>query len=235
MGTSNAILSALQAGHKLSRQLGYLVSGSVIGLVCLAGLPVAPGLAQAPPPPGMGVLGVRYLVIVDSGDVGVLQQVKQVAPDAFIQSFADGRPRIQAGGFNTDIGARDRVNALARIGIPAAAYNERGQIVYSPGTPTNPTNPTPQPPTSGIPGAPSTAAGMPKGYYAIVPIGRDQMGATYDAIRQLGVPERYLNVGEQLNGWHVSVGVYPNRSGAEQMVNYLRSKGGFDARSYYRN
>jgi hypothetical protein len=217
--------------------LGFVVSGSLIGCTSFAGFAIAPSLAQAPSPPGQTLSNVRYLVIVDSNDGGVLQRVKQIAPDAFIQYFADGRPRIQAGGFNTDMGARDRVDALARNAIPAAAYNERGQIVYSPvpiSSPTGPISPTPAPP-SGLPGSPASASGMPKGYYAIIPIGRDQMGATYDALRALGIPERYLNVGSQLNGWHVSVGVYPNRPGAEQMVNYLRSKGGFDARSYYRN
>lgn len=231
-------MSVLQASIKLSRQFGYVVCGSIIGLTSVVGFTIAPSLAQAPPPPGQALSNVRYLVIVDSNDGGVLQRVKQIAPDAFIQYFADGRPRIQAGGFNTDMGARDRVDALARGGIPAAAYNERGQIVYSPsGTPSIPSNPgTPTPPpSSGLPGGPASASGMPKGYYAIIPIGRDQMGATYDALRALGIPERYLNVGSQLNGWHVSVGVYPNRGGAEQMVNYLRSKGGFDARSFYRN
>jgi hypothetical protein len=74
---------------------------------------------------------------------------------------------------------------------------------------------------------------MPKGYYAIVPIGRDQLGVTYEAIRQLGVSEEFLSVGEELRGWHVAVGVYSTREAAEKMSLFLNRKGGFDARTYY--
>lgn len=206
--------------------------GMTIGLTAI--VPAAVQAQTPPAPPPMGSTAVQYRVVVDSADLGVLQQVRTVDPQAFIQSFADNRDRIQAGAFVGEISARNRVDALARAGIRAVAFNTQGQAVYqalAANTTTQNFNTVPSQPSN--PNAARAVTKMPRGYYAIVPVARDQLGITFEAFRKLGVSEEFITVGQQLRGWHVAVGVYPDRSGAEKMSQYLRSKGGFDARAYF--
>ncbi|MBE9028412.1 hypothetical protein IQ266_01415 [filamentous cyanobacterium LEGE 11480] len=216
--------------------------GLAIALVGHAVIAPVSTRAQVPPAPQFGAPAVRYRVVVPSADFETLQQVRQVAKGAFIQTFADNVDRIQAGAFAGEISARARVDALARQGIRAVAYNTQGQAVYqalAAGTATSSfnsvnsfqNNQQAQPATPA--GAAQAVTKMPKGYYAIVPVDRDQMGITFEAFRKLGIAEEFITIGQQRRGWHVAVGVYPSRSGAETMSQYLRRKGGFDARAYY--
>jgi hypothetical protein len=222
------------------------VSGPVSGLLGLALaiglgqlLAVAiPAMAQNPPPPSQfSGVAINYRVIVDSADAQVLQQVRQVERAAFFQQFADNRDRIQAGAFAGEAGARERVDALARIGVGATAYNMQGQVIYQRGggqvqTPYYPPNGTPPPPgNNGNP--PSVEKQRPRGYYAIIPIGQEQLRGSYTTLRNLGIPEAQIVYGTQLRGWHIGVGVYNDRQAAEKMSQFLRRKGRFDARTYY--
>jgi hypothetical protein len=224
-------MSKASQSKKPQRLTGWI--GLAIAIAApIALLASAPASAQSPPPPPQfGLAAISYRIIVDSADSGVLARVKQVDRAAFFQSFADNRSRIQAGAFSSEAGARDRLNALARIGIPATAYNNQGQVVASTGgTPTA----NPGGGTSTVPfDVPRSAKKMPKGYYAIVPIDRDQVGITFEALRKLNIAEEFINVGEELHGWHVAVGVYSNRQAAETMSQFLRRSGGFDSRTYY--
>ncbi len=83
-----------------------------------------------PAAPDQATPTTLYRVIVDSSNFVVLQQVQQVAGDAFVESFIDGRDRIQAGAFENEFGARQRVNDLASIGVRAVAYDTQGDAVY---------------------------------------------------------------------------------------------------------
>jgi hypothetical protein len=209
------------------------VSG-LIGLALAIGLGQSlavaiPAMAQNPPPPSQfSGVAINYRVIVDSADAQVLQQVRQVERAAFFQQFADNRDRIQAGAFAGEVGARERVDALARIGIGSTAYNMQGQAIYQRGS-----SGTGTPPPPGQPNPPQTEKQRPRGYYAIVPITQDQLRGSYATLRNLGIPEAQIVYGTQLRGWHVGVGVYSNRQAAEKMSQFLRRKGGFDARTYY--
>jgi hypothetical protein len=226
----------------VSTAIATAVNISAIALFSQVTGLATPSLAQAPPPPYFQAApAIRYRVLVDLTDAQSLQRVRQIEPGAFIQNFSDGRTRIQAGAFVTEASARERLDALARVGIPATAYNDAGQPV-STTNPANPGgnpagnpggNPTPYPPGSNPGSTPTAVSQMPKGYYAIVPIDRDQIGVTFEAIRKLGVPESYIIIGKELYGWHIAVGVYPDRGSAEKMSQFLRSKGGFDARAYF--
>jgi hypothetical protein len=230
---SKASQSKASQSKKPQRLTGWIgLAIAIAAPIALLATASAPASAQSPPPPPQfGLAAISYRIIVDSADSGVLARVKQVDRAAFFQSFADNRSRIQAGAFSSEAGARDRLNALARIGIPATAYNNQGQPVASTGAnpPSNPGSGTPTVPFD----APRSAKKMPKGYYAIVPINRDQVGITFEALRKLNIAEEFINVGEELHGWHVAVGVYNTRQAAETMSQYLRRNGGFDARTYY--
>lgn len=224
-------------------QVKGLGKGTVIGclaIVAIGAVALPPAMVQAQTPPPPAAAAVQYRVIVDANDLTTLQQVRQVEPTAFLQSFADNRDRIQAGGFNNPTSARERVDALYRVGVRATAYNAQGQPVYQTGTPSqgfNPGNPggqpISQPPAPPNPNQPQATKRMPRGYYAIVPIDRDQVGVTYEAMKRLGITEDFILVGQELNGWHVAIGVYNNRTAADKMSDFLRRKGGFDARAYF--
>ncbi|MBE9014491.1 hypothetical protein IQ250_30325, partial [Pseudanabaenaceae cyanobacterium LEGE 13415] len=81
-----------------------------------------------------------YRVIVDSDSPFVLQQVRSVQPDAFIQSLG-GRRVIQAGLFADESKARQQVSRLASQGIdaqitgrsPGSGSAERGFYAIVPG------------------------------------------------------------------------------------------------------
>jgi hypothetical protein len=210
---------------------------ATIGLLAM-GLTVTGGMmpaqAQFSPPAPEFATNAVYRVIVNSDSPQVLQQVIQVEPTAFLRNFTDGKVRIQAGALDSLARAQEQVDALARLGIPATAYDRDWRAVYS--TTPNP-NPNPQPggppvPRPGDPQKPG-GTGIPSGYYAVVPIDRDVIGLTYEKLRKLGIPESFITVGQQNRGWHVSVGVYPTRAAADAMSQYLRDKGGLDARTYY--
>jgi hypothetical protein len=220
---------------KTSRPILGLVSLTLaMGLGQLLALP-----ATAQNPPALSQfsgVAINYRVIVDSADASVLQQVRQVERAAFFQQFADNRDRIQAGAFAGEAGARERVDALARIGVGSTAYNMQGQVIYQRGggqvqQPAFPPN-TPQPP-GGTPQPNPAEKQRPRGYYAIVPIGQNQLRGSYATLRNLGIPEAQIVYGTQLRGWHVGVGVYSDRQAAERMSQFLRRKGGLDARTYF--
>jgi hypothetical protein len=217
-----------------SQRVSSLIGLTIATMVVAAPFVVArPATAQMPPSQ-FGSTTIAYRVIVDSADPQVLQQVRQVDSAAFFQQFADNRDRIQAGAFASATGAKERVDALGRLGIRATAYNTQGQVVYQPGgqTPQQPYYP-PNTPPGGNPNTPGPVKKMPRGYYAIVPVDRDQIGVTFEAFQRLGIPEAQITFGNQLRGWHVGVGVYSTRSAAESMSQFLNRKGGFDARTYY--
>jgi hypothetical protein len=239
------ILTKRECGMKLMTKSILKTSRSVLGLISLTlaiGLgqsltATLPATAQNPPPPSQfSGVAINYRVIVDSADAQVLQQVRQVERAAFFQQFADNRDRIQAGAFAGEVGARERVDALARIGVGSSAYNMQGQVIYSRGggqvqQPYYPPN-TPQPPGGNLPGN-QTEKQRPRGYYAIVPIRQDQLRGTYTTFQNLGIPEAQIVYGTQLRGWHVGVGVYSDRAAAERMSQFLKRKGGLDARTYF--
>ncbi len=215
---------------RLSQWVSGLMGLTMAMVVTVPLSATRPVAAQTPP--AYSSAAIAYRVIVDSADLPILQQVRQVEPAAFFQQFADNRDRIQAGAFANAAGAKERVDALARLGIRATAYDTEGKVVYSTNGQTQGFNPPTNPP-AGNPNTPTPVNKMPRGYYAIVPVDRDQVGVTFEAFQRLGIPEAQITLGSELRGWHVGVGVYSTRAAAESMSAFLNRKGGFDARTYY--
>jgi hypothetical protein len=183
----------------------------------------------APPPPNFTVAAATYRVVVDNSSSPVLREVQRIEPSAFLKNFSDGKIRIQAGAFETAAKAQEQVDTLARLGIPATAYDRDWKVVYTKDGENQ----------SGIPGNQlplpnqQPVSGRFKGYYTIVPVDREMVGITYEKFRRLGIAESFITVGQDNRGWHVSVGVYPNRDAADAMTRFLHDKGGLDTRTYY--
>lgn len=79
----------------------------------------------APPPPssvyantGSSLPGQQYVVFVRGNSPRLLEQIRQVEPDAFLSSL-DGQSVIQVGRFNFWENAQQRVNEMAQMGVGA--------------------------------------------------------------------------------------------------------------------
>jgi hypothetical protein len=208
--------------------IGAGAIGAALMGIAIISAPVAQAQQYAPPPPNFTVAAMTYRVVVDSSSSPVLREVQRIEPSAFLKNFADGKIRIQAGAFETAVKAKEQVDTLARLGIPATAYDRDWQVIYTKTGENQSGNlgtlplPNQQP-----------VSGRFKGYYTIVPVDREMIGLTYEKFRQLGIAESFITIGQQNRGWHVSVGVYPNRDAADAMTRFLHDKGGLDTRTYY--
>lgn len=80
---------------------------------------VAPAAAPlSTPTAAFSTNAIRHLVVVDSLSIATLNQVKSVDPLAF-RTFIDGGEVIQAGAFDFEANAINRLNELSFNGIPA--------------------------------------------------------------------------------------------------------------------
>lgn len=144
-----------------------------------------------------------YRVIVDSDSPFLLQQVRSIQPDAFIQNFG-GRRVIQAGLFSDQSKARLQVSRLASQGIDAR-----------------------------ITGRSPEFGSAERGYYAIVPGGQREVQEYRERALRLGVTSSLLQIRDRPRGLHLAVGPFANQREAEQVVRYLRDQGSLDARLFY--
>jgi hypothetical protein len=199
--------------------------------------PSAPLPATLPPPssaPGIPASNERvysapgswqsssgvYRVIVESSDPFILQQVRFVKPDAFIQTL-NGRRVIQAGIFSNEANARQQANLLASQGIASGivggGYNSGvGSGGYNSG---------------GIGMPPQVNA--PRGYYAIVPSSQRELSQLRFRATQLGVPNNAVYLRSRPLGPHMAIGPYSNARDAEKLSSYLRSRGNLDSRVHF--
>lgn len=154
--------------------------------------------------PGNPVQSVRgrYRVFVDSDSPFVLQRVRLIQPDAFIQRI-EGRRVIQAGTFNSEVNARQQASRLAQQGINAQVTE---------GT---------------LPG------NRQRGYYAIVPGNQLEVQEYRDRAIRLGISQSVVRIRDRPLGLHLAVGGFSNQREAERTVQYLRDRGGMDARLFY--
>jgi hypothetical protein len=207
--------------------IGMTTIGMTLMGIAIISTPVAQAQQYAPPPPIYTVAAATYRVVVDSSNPQTLRDVKRIEASAFLKNFTDGKIRIQAGAFETLAKAQEQVDALARIGISSTAYDRDWKPIYSKGPDsTSPGSQVPLPNQQPV-------SGRFRGYYTIVPVDRDTIGITYENFRRLGIAESFITIGQENRGWHVSVGVYPNRDGADAMTQYLKDKGSLNARTYY--
>ncbi|BAU14931.1 hypothetical protein LEP3755_54870 [Leptolyngbya sp. NIES-3755] len=144
-----------------------------------------------------------YRVIVDSDSPFVLQQVRSIQPDAFIQNFG-GRRVIQAGLYGDELNARQQVSRLASQGISAQ-----------------------------ITGRSPEFGNAERGYYAVVPGNAREVQEYRDRAIRLGVTPSLLRIRDRPRGLHLAVGPFSQQREAEQVVQYLREQGSLDARLFY--
>ncbi len=148
----------------------------------------------------------QYRVFVNGDSPLMLQQVKRVEPQAFIQQF-DGRRVIQAGVFSTEANARQQTEALAAQGI-ASEITTSNMGSLPPGN-------------------------SARGYYVVVPGDRADLPDLRDRAIRLGVQQTSIQLRERPLGPHLAVGPFAQRQQAEAMGTYLRDKGKLDTRIFF--
>jgi hypothetical protein len=162
-------------------------------------------------PSGVPISG--YRVDVFGADPGLLAQIQQIEPNAFIRQ---GEGMIQAGFFENSWNAEKRVQELEMMGI-------RSQIVMGTGFVS-----PPAPNIENLGGRWSD-----NGYVVVIPSSLDQLPQIADQVRQLGLDSRYdIRLRSAPRGPHVAIGIFPNRENAYQWNNLFRSNG-LDARVYF--
>lgn len=148
----------------------------------------------------------QYRVFVNGDSPLMLQQVKRVEPQAFIQQF-EGRRVIQAGVFSTEANARQQTEALAAQGI-ASEITTSNMGSLPPGN-------------------------SARGYYVVVPGDRADLPDFRDRAIRLGVQQTSIQLRERPLGPHLAVGPFAQRQQAEAMGTYLRDKGKLDTRIFF--
>ena len=148
----------------------------------------------------------KYRVFVNGDSSLMLQQVKRVEPQAFIQQF-EGRRVIQAGVFSTEANARQQTEALAAQGIASEiTTSNMGSLL------------------------PGNSA---RGYYVVVPGDRADLPDLRDRAIRLGVQQTSIQLRERPLGPHLAVGPFAQRQQAEAMGRYLKDRGQLDTRIFF--
>ena len=148
----------------------------------------------------------QYRVFVNGDSSLMLQQVKRVEPQAFIQQF-EGRRVIQAGVFSTEANARQQTEALAAQGIASEiTTSNMGSLL------------------------PGNSA---RGYYVVVPGDRADLPDLRDRAIRLGVQQTSIQLRERPLGPHLAVGPFAQRQQAEAMGRYLKDRGQLDTRIFF--
>jgi hypothetical protein len=194
----------------------------------------------------------QYLVYVNGDSPLLLDQVRRVASDAFVQRY-DGQQVIQAGLFAGEASAQQQAAVLAAQGIgaevaavsqpdiPAAppATIAANQTMSAQALPLVPVDRTidGQPPLSQF--APNDAIRVAQAsrYYVVIPGRASDLGSIADLVTLLGQDlidnsERSIQERRSPLGPHVLVGPFVNRRAASRWNRYLRDFG-LDARVYY--
>lgn len=148
----------------------------------------------------------QYRVFVNGDSSLMLQQVKRVEPQAFIQQF-EGRRVIQAGVFSTEANARQQTETLAAQGIASEiTTSNMGSLL------------------------PGNSA---RGYYVVVPGDRADLPDLRDRAIRLGVQQTSIQLRERPLGPHLAVGPFAQRQQAEAMGRYLKDRGQLDTRIFF--
>ncbi|HTL89061.1 MAG TPA: hypothetical protein VL134_06655 [Leptolyngbya sp.] len=137
----------------------------------------------------------RFRVFVDTDSPIVLQRVRSIQPDAFIQNLG-GRRVIQAGLFSDELKARQQVSRLAVQDIPAQMTGRSPQF-----------------------------GDAERGYYAVVPGNSSEVRDYRDRAIRFGLSQSLVQVRERPRGLHLAVGAFANEREAQRVVQYLRDRG----------
>ena len=172
---------------------------------------------QAPPAnvPTFSTNSQRYLVYINGDSSLLLEQVKRVEPTAFRRQYS-GRVVIQAGSFNSEPNAQQRVRELESQGIGAqvaavAAGQEIGNLA-----------------AGAIPG--NTVRS--RAYFVVIPGRREDLNRITNRLVQMGVRRSAVRSRQAPLGSHVAIGPFADRGVAEGLSSNLQDSG-MDARVYY--
>ncbi|ASC72529.1 hypothetical protein XM38_034870 [Halomicronema hongdechloris C2206] len=227
--------------------------------------PLAQVLDTPPPPPASSVgsaplptSGEQYIVFVNGNSPLLLDQIRQVEPEAFL-SRHEGRSVIQVGRFNHADNAQTRASELSMLGIEARIATVPAAMTYN--TPPAPTISTssssgslPPLPVAATPQniefgqslqgaspaapvsettatAPPQVANAP--YYVVIPARSQELAELRSQIIQLGTPADQVHARQSPRGPHVAVGPFSDRGLAAEWTDYLRDAGWRSARVHY--
>ncbi|MCV3212253.1 hypothetical protein OGM63_01705 [Plectonema radiosum NIES-515] len=178
----------------------------------------------------------RYVVYVDNGNSGLLQQVRRVEPTALLRRY-QGRSVIQAGTFSKPDNAQRRLSELASKGINGVrivSLSNGQEVPYNYPDRNYPDRNYPDRnyPDRNYPGGYS-GNNRSNYYYVAIPARSQDLPIIEDKIRRnIGQSAAVLQR-NQPRGSHVAVGPFIQRSQAEQWNSYLRNLGFGNARVYY--
>jgi len=153
----------------------------------------------------INVRTTRYMVYVNGNSSYLLQQIRLVEPEAFVQSFK-GEQVIQVGLFDTEQAAQDQSKRFAGHGLKADVA------------------------TVEI----STPSGefSDRGYVVVIPSRQAEFANLTSQLTRLGIPEQVIQPKLAPIAPHLQLGPYRDRQDAEFVSRSLR-RNGLDARLYF--
>ena len=178
----------------------------------------------------------QYLVYVKGESDQMLEQVRRVAPEAYIDQYK-GRRVINAGTFYDRELAKRREREIESLYIRAevarieARYNPNRTTDYSPNLSRIEGRANPR---TGYSTGPSVSRGITDNdYFVVIPAPERDLPTIADQVRVLGVPAEGAEDRDKPRGYHVVVGPFADRSTAERWNRYLTDLGLGNARVYY--
>lgn len=162
----------------------------------------------------------QYQVVINGDSPYLLEQVRLVDPNASIQQYK-GQPVIQAGIFDSEATAQQRVAALTMQGIGATIVPPAGMTTATPSMSAAINVP---------PGYQEVANTMP--YLVIVPARTTEFAALTEQMVRIGVRADAIQAKTAPRGPHLAIGPFAQQSEADYVSGYLR-RSGMDARVYY--
>lgn len=186
--------------------------------VSVPGLGTTPSAINSTPFPGgetvflapvnrSGVTG-QYIVYVNGDSPYLLQQVRSIEPNAFVQSY-QGQNVIQAGTFDNEASARRQIAALNSQGIMAELATTNAAV----STP------------------PATVATTSR-FFVVIPGGRNELASLADRAVRMGIRQEAIQEKGAPLGPHLEIGPFAEHSDAKKISQFLNG-GGLDARVYY--
>lgn len=170
--------------------------------------------------PSMVAPPAQYLVVINGDSPYLLEQVRLVEPNAAIQPYK-GKSVIQAGMFDDEATAQQRVAALTMQGIGATIVSPAGMSTSAPSRSAAINVP---------PGYQDLANTMP--YLVIVPARTTEFAALTEQMVRMGVRADAIQAKTAPVGPHLAIGPFTQQSEADYVSGYLR-RSGMDARVYY--
>jgi hypothetical protein len=172
-----------------------------------APLPSTSAPVTAPAPTVRTLPSETYLVYVNGNSPLMLDQVRRVEPEAFRKEYR-GRTVIQVGQFIDPTNARRRAEALQNQGI-------RAEIAQ-------------------VSGSGSSGQASSKGYYVVVPAGRNELAAIQAQVKRLAGNLRVSVIKrDRPRGHHIAVGPFTSWDAANSWNRYVKDFGITNARVYY--